>query len=88
MEISKFLVENKLAACVQTSESPVISTYIWKGETKEDKEFVLKAKYAKAKNAEVEAAVKRLHPYECPQWYVFEPCCVSKEYAEWICAMA
>lgn len=82
-EIAKFLVSERLAACAQVSESPVASYYIWKGEISEDREHVLCVKFSKTNAAQVEAAISRMHPYECPQWYAVEPSVVSQKYASW-----
>jgi Uncharacterized protein involved in tolerance to divalent cations len=82
-EISKFLITEKLAACTQISESPVISCYIWKDQINEDKEYELTIKFLKKNAEQVKEALLRMHPYETPQWYAFEPELICKKYAFW-----
>ncbi|MEJ5358103.1 MAG: divalent-cation tolerance protein CutA [Desulfobacterales bacterium] len=63
--IGRALVEEGLAACVNALPG-MRSIYVWEGKVEEASEAVLVAKTTAAQVEELFAAVKRLHPYECP----------------------
>ncbi len=54
-----------LAACVNAIPG-MRSVYLWEGKIEEASEAVLVAKTTAERMEELSAAVKRLHPYECP----------------------
>ncbi len=64
-EMGRFLVESRLAACVNIFDG-MNSMYIWKGEFQDDREAVIIAKTTEARLPELIAAVKARHSYECP----------------------
>ncbi len=63
--IGKYLVQAKLAACVNILDH-MNSMYVWKGEFRDDQEAVLIAKTTEERVAALIAAVKERHSYECP----------------------
>jgi periplasmic divalent cation tolerance protein len=81
-QIALALVEARLAACVQIA--PIASYYRWKGAVRNDREQLLLIKTSAARAAEVEALIKRLHPYELPEITVVEIAGGSAEYLGWI----
>ena len=59
------LLENRLAACVQTL--PIQSAYRWKGAIQREPEILLLIKTKAALYPEVEAHLRAHHPYETPE---------------------
>jgi periplasmic divalent cation tolerance protein len=76
------LVERKLAACAQVSA--IESVYLWKGVVQEEPEFRLLLKTTEARYAEIEAAIREMHPYELPAIHAFGFAHVDDAYAAWI----
>ena len=82
--IAKALLEQKLAACVNTV-SPINSLYTWKGETCNDKEVLLVVKTKAAIFEEkFVPAVQAVHPYEVPEIIALPIIMGSKSYLDWI----
>ena len=78
------LLENRLAACVQTL--PVQSAYRWKGAVNRDAEVLALIKTKAALYPEVEAFIRAAHPYETPE-IVFLPFAAGlPAYLGWIAA--
>lgn len=65
LRIGRELVAQGLAACVNAIPG-MRSVYLWEGKIEEASEAVLVAKTTAERMGELSAAVKRLHPYECP----------------------
>jgi periplasmic divalent cation tolerance protein len=64
--IAAALVERRLAACVQVA-GPVQSVYRWQGQIEYAQEWLCVAKTSAALFTRVEAAIRELHSYECPE---------------------
>ena len=64
--IARELVENNLAACVNVLDG-CDSVYRWDGKIEQTREVPLLIKTHAARYDEVEAAIRRLHPYELPE---------------------
>lgn len=64
-DIGRYLVESRLAACVNIL-APMNSMYIWKGTFQDDRETVMIAKTTAAKVQDMIAEVKARHSYDCP----------------------
>lgn len=64
--IAQHLIAAKLAACVSIM-APCTSIYHWQGKTKSATEIPLLIKTTKQRYAAVEAAIRKLHPYELPE---------------------
>jgi len=60
------LLGEKLAACVQIS-APVSSYYLWEGKVQKDLEVQLFLKSREDKLPELQAFLKKEHPYDVPQ---------------------
>jgi periplasmic divalent cation tolerance protein len=82
-EIATALIEQNLAACVNRVTG-VKSWYRWKGQLQQDEEVLLIIKTAPARLAELEAAVRRLHPYEMPELIALGVTGGSAAYLAWI----
>jgi periplasmic divalent cation tolerance protein len=82
--VAKALLEQKLAACVNTM-MPVTSLYIWKGEINRDEEMLLIVKSrADLFESELIPAVKAVHPYEVPEIIALPVIMGSEDYLGWI----
>ncbi len=64
--IANHLVENRLAACVNTS-SQIKSVYRWQGEIETADEYMLFIKTVTSSYDELELAILSIHPYELPE---------------------
>jgi len=81
--IAQHLVEAKLAACVQIT-GPTTSIYRWKGKVENAQEWLCLIKTRDDLFKKVEAAIKKLHPYETPEIIAMPIVKGSKEYMKWI----
>ncbi len=66
VKITESLLQQRLAACVHAMP-PGNSTYRWQGAIEKSVEITLIIKSTKDRYAELEAAIRRLHPYEVPE---------------------
>lgn len=82
-KIAKYLVEQKLAACVQIT-GPIESTYRWKGKVETANEWLCMIKIREKLFGKVEAAIKKLHSYETPEIIAVPIATGSKEYLNWM----
>lgn len=82
-ELSKFIVENKLGACVNRVEE-VSSIYWWKGNIEEDKESLLVIKTSSAKFGKLLEKVKEVHPYTVPEIIALPIVAGNEDYLKWI----
>ncbi|MFC2160218.1 divalent-cation tolerance protein CutA [Acidobacteriota bacterium] len=64
--ISQYLVETRLAACV-TRTAICKSIYWWKGKITKDNEHILFIKTQAKRYPELEKALVKIHPYEVPE---------------------
>ena len=64
--IARTLVESGLAACVNRL-APASSIYRWQGAVERATETPLLIKTTRERYAEVEQAIRALHPYEAPE---------------------
>lgn len=81
--ISAALVERRLAACVQVV-GPIASRYRWQGEVERAEEWMCLAKTTGARYAELEAAIRELHPYEEPEVVATPIVAGSPGYLAWV----
>ena len=81
--ISKAIVENRLAACVQIS-GPIISIYRWKKKMMKTEEWLLTMKTKKGLYPKLEQAIKNFHPYEVPEIIAVPIIAGSKNYLAWV----
>lgn len=82
-KLASGLVESKLAACVQ-SVPGVESTYMWEGKVETAEEAVLMIKTKKELVGEVEAFMRREHPYDVPELVSVGVEGGMKEYLKWV----
>lgn len=74
----------KLAACVQMSA--VQSLYVWKGELREEPEFLLQMKARAEDYGALAALVRRLHSYETPEILRIDIAAADADYLAWALA--
>ncbi|MDD2761729.1 MAG: divalent-cation tolerance protein CutA [Methylomonas sp.] len=82
-KIARQLLTGKLAACVNILPA-VRSIYEWRGRIESAEEHLLLIKSPKARYAEIEAAIKAVHPYELPEIIAVPIDGGSAEYLQWI----
>jgi len=81
--IATALVEKHLAACVQII-SQVRSIYRWQGKVEQADECLCLVKTTRDRLPQVEAEIKRLHAYDCPEIIAVEIVAGSADYLRWL----
>src|ERR1044072_8919636 len=81
--ISQALVTERLATCVNRLGG-VTSTYFWDGRLQEQAEILLIIKTTAARQAELAARLKALHPYELPELVVLPVTGGNEPYLQWV----
>ena len=79
------LLEHRLAACVNIG-APVQSLYHWRGKIETGQEVPVTIKTRRERYADVEAAVRAVHPYELPEIVVVPILDGLEGYLDWIAA--
>ncbi len=82
-EIATFLVEKKLAACVNAVEK-VNSLYWWKGKIENDSEGLLIIKTKRELFKKLAEEVRKVHPYEVPEIIALPVVDGNEDYLRWI----
>jgi periplasmic divalent cation tolerance protein len=82
--LARALVEQRLAACAQISA--IESVYRWQGAVQQEVEQRVLFKTVHERYAEVEAAIRAIHPYELPAIHALPLAEVFPAYAEWVVA--
>ena len=80
--IARHLVEERLAACVQSHA--ITSTYRWQGAIETAPEVILTAKTVAAKLDALAAEVRRLHSYQVPEILAQPVVWASEDYVRWL----
>ena len=81
--LARALVEQRLAACVNILPA-VQSIYRWNGAVEQAAEVTLLIKTTIARYAELEQAIRALHPYELPEVIAVPVSAGLPAYLEWI----
>lgn len=82
-KIADYLIEHRLAACVQVTDN-VTSIYSWKGKIERNSECVLQIKTRQMLFEAVEKAIKTVHRYDVPEIIMLPVINGSKEYLGWL----
>ena len=82
-KIAKYLVENKIAACVNIIPG-IYSIYEWKDKIEENNELLLLIKTTEQKSAQLIQKVKELHSYDVPECIGLRIEKGSEDYLNWI----
>jgi periplasmic divalent cation tolerance protein len=81
--IARTLVEQRLAACVNRL-APADSIYRWQGAVERTVEIPLLIKTTAERYADVEAAIRALHPYQVPEIIAWPITAGLPQYLRWI----
>jgi|SRR5690349_10701154 periplasmic divalent cation tolerance protein len=81
--LARTLVERRLAACVNMLPG-VQSVYRWRDAIEEEAEVTLLIKTTAGRYAELEQAIKALHPYELPEIIALPLSAGLPAYLDWI----
>jgi periplasmic divalent cation tolerance protein len=81
--IAAALVERRLAGCVQVV-GPVRSVYRWQGQVEQADEWLCLVKTSRPQYGDVEAAIREIHSYECPEVIATGIEAGSAAYFEWL----
>jgi periplasmic divalent cation tolerance protein len=82
--LARTMVERRLAACAQITA--IESFYRWQGRVEHEPEVRLLFKTRAECYAELEAAIRALHPYELPAIHALPTAQAYGPYAEWVAA--
>jgi len=82
-KIARFLVEKKLAACVNILPN-VKSIFRWQNKLDQANELLLLIKTEKSRLKKIETAIQKLHSYSVPEIIGFEITKGFKPYLEWL----
>jgi periplasmic divalent cation tolerance protein len=82
-KIAKFLVQHKLAACVQIT-GPIRSHYRWKKTVQSAREVQLWIKTRRTFLTQIEKEIRRIHPYEVPEFLAIDIHKGSTPYLSWL----
>ncbi len=81
--LARELVQLRLAACVNVL-APVTSFYRWEGREEETSEIPLLIKSTRERYAELEAAIRKRHPYSLPEIVAWPVERGLPEYLSWV----
>src|SRR6478752_435845 len=82
-KLAQTLVARRLAACVNVL-AECTSVYRWKGAIENAAEVPVLIKTRAGRYAEVEAAIRELHPYELPEIVAVPVLRGFEEYLQWV----
>ena len=81
-KLSRTLLQKKLVACVQFFQ--IDSSYLWKGDILESKEFACFLKTQNKLKGIVIDFISQNHPYEIPEITIFPTTSTNKKYLKWL----
>lgn len=82
LKVSKFLIENKLAACINIF--PCESFFYWENKLNEEKEYIAFIKTREKLFERVKNEIEKLHPYSIPEIISLKILNVNEKYFEWV----
>jgi periplasmic divalent cation tolerance protein len=82
-KIAEILVEKKLAGCVQII-GPISSIYWWEGKIEKANEWLCLIKTTRVMYADLESAIRKIHPYKVPEILAMPVVAGSKDYLRWL----
>jgi periplasmic divalent cation tolerance protein len=81
--IATTLVDQRLAGCVQII-GPIRSVYRWQGEIEHGEEWLCQIKTTGMLYSHVEAAIREIHSYDCPEIIATPIIAGSEAYLQWL----
>jgi len=84
-DLARVLLEQRLAACVNIG-SPVESIYHWRDRIETGEEIPVVIKTRSVLYSDVEAAVRKIHPYDTPEIIAIPIVDGHERYLAWIAA--
>ena len=81
--IANLLLQRRLSSCVQVA-GPIKSHYWWNRMIQNATEWLCIIKARKSDYRKIEAAIKKVHPYETPEILALPILNGSKDYLRWI----
>lgn len=81
--LAEHLVGSGLAACVNI-QAACKSVYRWEGKVEQSNEVPVFIKTTRARYAELEAAIRALHPYEVPEIIALPIAAGLPAYLQWV----
>jgi periplasmic divalent cation tolerance protein len=82
-QIAQALIESRLAACVQVS-NPIRSIYRWQGKVEQAAEWLCTIKTRQTLFTDVEAKIRELHSYDCPEIVATSIVDGCEDYLAWL----
>jgi periplasmic divalent cation tolerance protein len=82
-EAAADLIDQRLAACAQIV-GPVTATYRWQGKIETSMEWSCTLKTRRDRYDDLEAALRKLHPYDVPQIVAYPMVEADARYLRWI----
>ena len=83
--LARTLLEQRLAACVNIG-APVESIYHWRGQIETANECPILIKTRSVLYPDVEAAIRKIHPYDTPEIIAIPVVDGDDGYLDWIAA--
>jgi len=83
VDLARVLLEQRLAACVNIG-APIESIYHWRGRIETGEEIPVVIKTRSVLYSEVEAAVRKIHPYDTPEIIAIPVVDGDARYLAWI----
>jgi periplasmic divalent cation tolerance protein len=83
LALARSLVQERLAACVNVL-AECTSVYRWKGSVETAQEVPVLIKVPAGRYAQLEQAIRRLHPYELPEIVALSVSAGLPDYLQWV----
>jgi len=83
--LARALLDGRLAACVNIG-GPVESIYHWRGGIETATEIPVAIRTQSALYSNVEAAIRKLHPYDTPEILAIPVAAGDERYLDWLSA--
>lgn len=83
-KIARWVVERRLAACVNVVTHAVESFYTWEGKLENASEYMLMMKTSEDRLEELQKEVLRMHSYDTPEFVVVPIVSGAEEYLKWL----
>ncbi|TXI89075.1 MAG: divalent-cation tolerance protein CutA [Burkholderiaceae bacterium] len=80
--LARSILDQRFAACVQISE--IESLYHWNGNIQNDTEYRVMFKTDVNHYAQLEQAIREVHPYELPAIYALPMEAIDPAFAAWV----